>query len=282
MLVKNVTLNGVGFSDADARANRVVLDSFKNDVQLATFTLGRQTSPGTVVGRSVAQGRLFTVKGRVFGTEAERQAGVDLVNSAVRPDDLISGTSLLELVWEDFAGRMFKTAVQVYAMPEWEHEKADSVASFSFDLISPDATFDGFEDKSRNVTISNVNGAVMPFVVPLVLGADPGAFSANNAGNYPAPIRLEIIGEIENPKVTNRNNGRFYGLSGVTTTQFVLDATVRPLSVTDDGDDVSGFREAGSVTPMLMPGDNLISITGIYSPSAPPLVRMYWNDTYIA
>lgn len=282
MLVRNVTLNGISFSGELARANRVVLDSFKNDARLATFTLERQTSPGTVVGRSVAQGRLYSIKGNVFGTDAERQAGIDLVNAAVRPDDLISGTALLELAWEDLAGRLLKADVQVYSLPEWEHDVASPVASFSFELLSPDATFKGFSNQSRNVAISTVGGFVMPAVVPVILGGDPGAFTATNSGNYPAPVRVEIIGSIQDPKITNRNNGRFYGLTGITTTQFVLDGTIRPLSVTDEGSDVSGYRTAGSVTPMLVPGDNLISITGTFSPSAPPLVRFTWNDTYIA
>jgi len=272
----------VDFSGDSARANRVLLDGFRNETRLATFTLDRQTSQGTVVGRSVAQGRLITIRGKVFGTDEERQDGMDLVNSAVVPDDLISGTPLLEMYWQDLAGRTFKTNVQVYAMPTWEHDTASPVASFEFTLISPDATFKGDTDNIRQVQVSTVGGFILPAVVPVVLGGDPGAFTATNSGNYPAPVRVEILGEITDPKITNRNNGRFYGLDGVTTTSLVIDGTVKPLSVKDGTSDVSGYRLTGSLTPMLMPGDNLISITGTTDPLAPPTVRILWNDTYIA
>lgn len=282
MLVKNVTLNGIKLGSAESSENNIALTGFKRDVQLATFVLDRQTSPGSIVGRTLAKGRLYTITGFAFGTPEQKAAAMDVLAQAVRPDDLISGQPLIELLWQDFSGRNFRAEVQVYSMPEWTHENGDALAEFTFNLLSPSASYFGENPKARSVSLSTLGGMVFPTLLPKTLGGDPGAFVATNDGDYPAAVKIEVNGSIQDFKIRNIRNGRFYALSGVTTSALVIDGTKSPFTAKDGTVDVSGYRVAGSVTPMLLPGDNQISITGVFNPLLPPTVTFSWSDTYIS
>jgi hypothetical protein len=283
MLSRNVTVNGKSFSGATARTNRVSLERFTQDVTLATFQLQKQTAAGTILGRAVPAGRLFTLSGKVFGTDAERQAGIDWVNAACAPDDLISASPLFDLTWYDLDGTQFKTRAQVYEMPTWEHNVSSPVASWTFRLLSPDATFKGYVDESSAGSGSMFGGMTLSTVLPATMGGDTYLFTLTNAGNYPAPLKVTVTGAITDPQIRNLTNGRRYGLTGRATSSLVMDATVAPFSVLDAGSDVSGFRSAGSVSPMLSPGVNTLAVSGaLVDPLTPPSVTFEWNDTYIS
>lgn len=283
MLARNVTLNGKSFSGATARTNRVSLEKFDQDCQLATFQLAKQTAPGTILGRSVAAGRLFTLSGKVFGTDAERQAGIAWVNAACAPDDLISASPLLDLSWYDLIGTQFKTRAQVYEMPTWQHEVGSPVASWTVRLLSPDATFKGATDLTSSGPASFSGGMVLSTVLPAAMGGDTFVFSLVNAGNYPAPLKVTVTGAITDPQIRNLTNGRRYGLTGRATSLLVVDGTSAPFLVTDAGADVSGFRSAGSVSVMLSPGANSVAVSGaLVDPLTPPSVTFEWNDTFIS
>jgi phage-related protein len=120
----------------------------------------------------------------------------------------------------------------------------------------------------------------LPALYPAILGGETGAFTVTNAGDYPAPVKITIVGTVEDPNVRNVLNGRYYRLTGVTTTNLVIDGTAAPFTVEDGGLDVSGYRAAGSVTPMLSPGANTLAVTGTFTGT--PVVTVQWNDTFIS
>ena len=284
MNIAKLSLNGQSFADDVARTTGIVVEEVSKAANLATYTFQRQTGPGAIVGRSIAEARLFIVKGKVFGgTKALLQAAINRLDAAVRPDDLLN-SPLLPMQWEDRAGNGFKASVQVTKMPEYSGEVGDLFLDFEFQVLSPSATYSGSVDHSSAGAVGEFGGNTLPNLLPNVLAdVTTGALTITNAGNYPAPFKVTVSGAILEPKVFNATNGRFYGLTGRATSSLVLDGTASPFTAKDGDTDVSGWREPGSTTPLLSVGANTLIVLGkswTFGPT-PPTVTIQWNDAYI-
>ncbi len=81
--------------------------------------------------------------------------------------------------------------------------------------------------------------------------------TATNTGNFPALLRIEIVGTLVNPKIIIGD--RWYELN-TTTTNLVFTNENGKLSVTDNGVDVSAYRVTGSKNLFVQAGSNTVQV----------------------
>jgi len=285
MIIKNITYKWLDMSDANARTNGFVIQEVTKNLALRTTIFDRETYHGSIASNTIASGRFFTFKWQIFGfTDSERWNGEQRLNNIIKPEWFLweSNRGFYDLAWKDDSDTQYKVSAKVYKMPEYERELWSPVINFTFELYAEESTYQSYNSKTEAGIFGNIGGNILPNLLPNELDGVFWSFPITNDGNFIAPCRIEINWPIQNPKLTNLSNGRFYGLTGITTTALVLDNTGKIFIVEDAGVNVSGYRLAWSKLCFLEPWINNFLLTwDNYNPSNPVTITVTFNDTYI-
>lgn len=68
MILRDFTYKGVSLSDTLAGSTKIVIREVQKDVKLRTAIFDRTNYHGSTSSYTLSSGRLFTVKGVIFGT----------------------------------------------------------------------------------------------------------------------------------------------------------------------------------------------------------------------
>lgn len=142
------------------------------------------------------------------------------------------------------------------------------------------------ESQSSTTGAPSSSGGIpfpIPFPIPFGSGVVGGSVAATNAGNAPGHPRIQIVGPITSPAVTNTTTGEAIYLDGlvVTSAQTLIIETKPTRSVTVSGVSVAGsIRWADSTYPSLAPGANVIQFTG-GGTSGATTMTVFWRNSYL-
>jgi hypothetical protein len=108
---------------------------------------------------------------------------------------------------------------------------------------------------------------VVPFIVPVILGATPGTASVllNNYGDLASYPTFVINGPIFNPKITNNSTGEYIGLNinlGAGQSAIIQYDQDSAPSLSANGINVYGDLTQGSTLFKIKPGNVALTLTG--------------------
>jgi len=238
---------------------RVIIDYVDHNTVLRTDINEKANWHWSYSSDTLASGRIFKFTGKVFGTDKEnRELAKRALNFCIQPDGqpYTYGRGFYDLTRTDGAGLNKIVKAKVYKAPEYS--SGGSGANFEnveFELLAENETIFTDERKEVNGVVWGSSLWIMTldttFPVPL---DDFEAISwnliCNNEWNRQTPLRLEINGEVKNPKIINLTNSMGYKL-GKTTTKLVYDNINtendprKNLLITDNGVNISEFRING-------------------------------------
>lgn len=314
MIINSITYRWVNFSDSQANTNNIVITDVNKTVNLRTQIYPRQNYHWTNSSFTLAEWRLFTFTWQIFwATKTERQNWQTRLWNIIKPEWLPDSTNdwFYELTWKDDWGTQYKLDAKVYKMPEYSNWLNDPVIKFTFELYSEKSWYKWYTDQSFSSwaeterwdsTISRwdsnwtwwwVWSVIYWFfgwiTLWTILWTTLWSSSWNyweslitNSWNFIAPVKIQLIWSIQNPRIHNLTNSRSYRLTWITTTNLIIDNRERPFVVTNDGIDISSYRQAWSKSIVLEPWSNTILVTwDDFVPDSPLELTLSYNYAYI-
>jgi len=276
MLIHNVNFNWYSLSDSIAKSNNLVLEDVEKTVDLRIEIFNKQNSNGGISTDWLASPRLFTFSGTIFGDRAWSQNWQELLSNMLRLWDWKK-----ELSWEDDGWNKYKTQAKLYSMPVFSTNIDNDIVWFTFELLSDNAEYISFESKTTTGGLGVLGGITLWTTLWTTLSWIIDSFTVNNLWDFRALTRVEITGNLVNPKLQNLTNWKFYQLNR-TTNNLIYDNTSDPVIVTDDGVNVRWDRASGSTGIVLEPWENkLILISDNYSIDNTVTVKITFNDTFL-
>lgn len=286
MIIHKITYRGVDLSDTLGLTTRIVIQDVQKDVKLRTQLFSKENYHGSNSSQTLADGRLFSFKGVIFGDRSQKATGQQILNDIIKPEWLPSDTQrwFYELSWFDDAWVEMKVQAKVYTMPKYENELWEPIINFTFELYSEEATYKWFTDKTDSAWYGLYGWMTLPSVLPFNLNDYVWITSITNNGNFVSPLRIEIIGSIMNPKILNLTTGRYYKLDWYTSIDLVIDNTSNIFLVEDNWVNVKSYRAAWSQLLFLeVWSNNIVLLWDDYNVNWNTVtVNYYWNDTYIS
>lgn len=320
MLWKNYTYKGFTLSDDTALLNNIVLQDVKKWITLNTTVFNKQTYHGSILSNTLASGRLFTFSWQIFWkTKEERANWQKKLNDIIKPEWIFWDNQWfydLNFFQDDWS--RVKCKARVYTMPDYQTSvEQNYIINFTFDLFVQEPYFVSYEDKSVDQTVSTLMWwntlpnllpntlnwfIVITYTQENILDVDgnilldvegneimdlvqnpTGTFpNANNLWNFDWPVRIQVIWELENPKITNLTNWRFYSLEWITTNDLIIDNTGKEFIVTDEWVNVKSFRWSGSKQLLISPGINEFNVSADnLSIDSTYRIIINYNDYYI-
>lgn len=285
MIIRDITYKGVSLSDANAYANRIKINSVTKDVKLRTAVYDRANWHGANSSYTLASWRLFTFEGQIFGVDrSSRFTGQNLLNSIIVPESNPNETNkgFYSLTWIDDGWNEMECMAKVFTMPKYEHVVWSDIIAFTFELYSEEAYYTWVGENVENWVYWVIGGVSLPVYLPTPLYGIDWAFTVENTGNFASQCKIEIIGNIVNPKISNITAGSFYGIEA-TTSDLIIDTRSVPAIITDAGSDVSAYRMPWSQYITVLPGINTFILTGDnFTYDNTVTVQVTYKDTYIS
>jgi hypothetical protein len=117
------------------------------------------------------------------------------------------------LEFEDDAGDIVNIMCQVYSVPKYNTAELGSMnMSGTFELYAPDPVYRGTEELEATGGYGFIGGTQLGTQLGTPLNHKIGEVVINNEGNWASPLRVDIVGEIVNPKMQNLTANTFYGV----------------------------------------------------------------------
>lgn len=319
MIGKLFKYKGFTFDDNTALGNQIVLQNVDKSLPLRTSIFNKQNYHWANSSLTLWSGRLLTFTWKIFGETREKRAiGQKRLNDIIRPEGIFwENKGFYELSWMQDDWSQVKCQAKVYRMPEYSTNiETDFIIDFSFDLYVEESYFLSKEDKSNETTaITLLWWITLPCTLPAVMNwyiiitfenvplydvewnqlidvewnelftKEPiwaGNFpNANNLWNFEWPCGILLEAELENPRITNLSNGRFYGLN-TTTTSLVIDNRNWKFIVEDEWVNVKQYRQSGSKQLFLSPWINeFVVFADNLSADTTYTITIFYNDYYI-
>lgn len=260
--------------------NLVLSNQIKQST-LRTATFQNQNNHWSYTSRTLWSWRLFTFKGSIYWTKAQRQEAMDYLNNVMQPEGLFIDTEwFYTLTWQDYSNREFKTEAKVYWGVKYSHDIWSPVIEFSFELYSNEFEYLSTTEQTWTWWIARMWWVNLWTTLWTTLSWVIWSFTVINWWNFEAWCKVRIQWTLENPKMTNLTNGTSYYLEWITTTDLVVDNRWTDFIVEDNSVNVEQYRSKGS-TIMLSKWSNEIFVTwDNYEIWNTVVVTVTWNDTY--
>ena len=284
----------------------IILDDVIFNVSARTQINPNQLYHWWKATKTLSNLRLFTVYGKIVWVDSSaRGKAMRVLNQYTWY--IWVWEEYFELKFEDFNWWEYKCQAKIYATPNFESSvwsKWEPTIDFNFELLSNTAEYISYTNKLQTEVINQwpiwddfdfwndnqvwddeIQNAMVSWWVELWVElwnelAEVRWINVINLWNFVARCKIQVIWNTENLKIINNTNWRFYWLTWKNTTNFVLDNTWKKFIAEDVWVDVSSFRDSWSVSILLNPWINIITlqseldITGLE-------FRILYNDTYI-
>ena len=279
MRIKSFQYKWVNIS-TEAITNWVILDDIQYSLNTRTQIYNNELFHWWTASKTLWNLRLYTISGKIVWMTAEaRENAMRTLNSIAI---IWTWNEYFEFKFEDFTSWEYKSNCKVYTPISFDtQEKWVPIINFSFELLS-----DKPEYVSYSTTIDNTSydpsvyfawwielGVVLWTELDWVNGIE-----VNNLWNFTARCKIQLIWNLVNPKIINHTNNRAYWLS-TTTSNLVIDNTWTTFKVEDVGVDVSSNRTSWSVSILLNPWVNVLTLIAD-NDTTWTQVNIYFNNTF--
>ena len=283
MIGKNFIYKWLNMSDENASSNNFVLQEVNKNVWYRSIVKDKQNYHWSDASPTLASGRLFTFEFIIFWDRTQRANWQKLLESVIVPEYNPWKTSwLYTLQWTNDEWINVKIQAQVYWGIRYNTSRVWSYdISWSFELFAPDPVYQWLITKTNFWTYWRNGGCKLWTTLWVKLDEMLAEITFENTWNWTAPVRIEVVWNIENPKIKNITADTFYWLSR-TCNDLLIDWTWTWLIVTDEWVNVKADRMSGSEILRVLPWENtfLLSWTN-FSYDSDVEWNIYFNDSYL-
>lgn len=268
-----------------------VLQNIDKNVPLRTDTFDNANYHGGYTSATLAGGRLFTFVGKVCALTKEKrgQAWRILMNKLQpEPNPNVLSRWFYDLTWTDDDGSLRTVKAKVFNHPQPSNGVIDpenTVIDFVFELYAETEKVYDPVVNTETGGIGTHGGMTLPTPIPDYLSWFAGYIECENEGNRDAPLKVQVVWSVINPKIINITNQQSYRLgtptNPYTSTNLVYDnrnlnnVITERLVVTDNNVDVKKERSSWSDI-YLSPWVNYIIVLGTGTAN----VTVTRRDTY--
>lgn len=248
-----------------------------NEITYEARIFQNQNSDGVYSSNVMTGARFFEFTGRIFWTKAEKELAYAKIKEAIRSEDFpgLLNRGFYPLRWTDKRGQDVEIMAKVYR-PFTTSESKFWTLIFKFTLLADQPIYYSVIESRASWGIGNMGGNAIPNTIPNILNTWENAIIVENHGDKKAPIFIQIIGNIENPRITNYTTGQ--SLKILKTTQVLMvDNTKKPFMVSDGTQNIKVHKRGDYI--YLAPWQNriIVSIEG-GDPEASVLIK--YRDHY--
>lgn len=164
-----------------------------------------------------------------------------------------------------------------------EGERTGSYQTIGFSIYVPSGTITNGNLNSVTLTQTGVaSGAVLPWTLPILLGAVSGSATLANSGNGYATIDIEITGPGEGFTILNQTTNKLFKVDGLTLTAGQkIQITGDDLTVTQSGVSIFEFVTSDSQFITLAPGNNTLALYVDSGGTSDTKAVITWYNTYV-
>lgn len=268
-----------------------VLQNIDKNVPLRTDTFDNANYHGWYSSATLAGGRLFTFAGKVCALTKEKrwQAWRILMNKLQpEPNPNVLSRWFYDLTWTDDDGSLRTVKAKVFTHPQPSNGVVDpenTVIDFVFELYAETEKVYDPVVNTETGGIGTHGGMTLSTPIPDYLSWFAWYIECNNEGNRDAPLKVQVVWSVTNPKIINITNQQSYRLgtptNPYTSTNLVYDnrnlnnVITERLVVTDNNVDVKKERSSWSDI-YLSPWINYIIVLGTGTAN----VTVTRRDTY--
>lgn len=220
--------------------------------------------------------RVFTFSGKFYGTYEEKNLAFAKLKEIIKTEDFpsIVNRGFYPLKWTDERGIDVETIAKVYKPLEVERD--GNLINFTFTLVSEDPIYYAQATKTVTGGIGVLGGNVLTHVLPNTLLSGTNKITVNNEGDRKTGFYIEVVGNLDNPRITNITTGQSLKIEKSTTALKVDNRTV-PFTITDAGANAKQFKNGAFV--YIVPGINelLVSCENYQSEDQADVTIVYRN-----
>ncbi len=263
MRVHNFTYKSLNFSDSQARVNNFAIQSVQYGLNLMTQVFEKTTWHWAYSTNTLSWGRILTISWTIFWTtRADRWNAQQRLQSIIKPEYYLEivNRGFYEFTFENDNWDILKWQAKVYSDIRYEDTVDSPLINFSFDLMAENPAFQSYSQHSANGFDWFIGWVKLWTKLWVKLDEQIWELTITNAGNRNAPVKIQVIWDIDYPTIKNLTNWRSYGLDKSTKNVF-FDNTWWTLVVTDEWINVKWYRTAWSKLIFLDPWINKIILT---------------------
>jgi len=266
MLGKNFIYDGVAipYTAAEGRAAGWYADILWTTPAVRNVQISRQDFHGAISRPTFADGRLIQIRGEIFDTAKADRGTIrnTIANLFLIEAFPTESNELKKLEFTDDDGTEWFIWAKVYELPEYEHERGDAIINFFLQLYAPSPLILSKEMESESGIYGVWGGVVLPVELPFALDDAINSFECVNSGNFAAPAKITVTGEISNPKIFNLTTGKYFEFTMEMVADDVLIIDTDQNVATLNGVNVLADRAAGSNWLFVNSGTNIFVLTG--------------------
>ena len=289
MLGKNFIYDGVSipYTTAEGRAEGWYADINWATPSVRNVQTARQDFHGMVSKPTFAEGRLIEVSGEVFATSKTDRgtirnviANLFTIESFPAEED-----EFKKLEFTDDDGVEWFIWAKVYAMPQYENERADPIIRFFTQLYAENPIIFSKNLQSASGIYGMYGGITLPTTLPIALSGAINNFSCVNTGNFASPATITVTGEIENPKILNTATGRYFQFNITMVAGDELIINTENVTATLNGVNVLADRTEGSNWLYIRPGSNDFILIGDdfdFDDQSKATIKVEWYNAKLA
>jgi hypothetical protein len=164
-----------------------------------------------------------------------------------------------------------------------EGERTGAYQTIGFSIYVSAGTITNGNLNSATLSQTGVpTGAVLPWTLPVLLGAVSGSATLANAGNGYATVDIEITGPGEGFTIFNQTTGILFKVDGLTLTAGQkIQITGDDLTVTQSGTSIFQFVTPESTFITLAPGNNNLALYVDSGATSDTQAVITWYNTYV-
>lgn len=230
----------------------------------SNFETPRSDFHGSISKPTFARSRLIEVKGEIFNVlKTGRGSAKNTIANLFKIQDFPSESNeLRDLQFTDDDNTDWVIPCKVYTMPDYTHEKGDSVIYLFFQLYAPNPLIRSAALQTVSGQYGLLGGVSLPVELPAALFGTVGAIEVVNDGNFAAPATITITGEITNPKIINLTTGRYFQINETMNAGDVLVLDTERATAKLNGVNILASRADGSNWLYVNSGTNYFLLAG--------------------
>ncbi len=293
MIGKNRKFRSLDFTESTQKTSQqtnwysVVVQNVNMQTGLRTDINERANYHGSYSSETLANGRTFSFDCiAIWETKSKRATIRNTIVSTLQPpgNPWVTNRWFYKLYFQDDAGNDKYARCKVLNLPDPQNWLDDPLISFTFSLYCETEKIYWNTLKTASGGIATVWGTTFSTTFPTTFTWYAWTISCNNEWNWDAPMKVSVIGTVENPKIINVTNGQKYRIDK-TTTNLILDNRNEDnnpkenLIVTDAWVNIKWYRDSWA-SVFLEQWINKIAVLAD-SYSAGTTVDITFRDTYI-
>lgn len=255
---RNWEYKGLQLSNSQNPYNFQV-DDVANEIVYEGKIFSNDNSDGVYSSNITTWARYFEFTGRIYGTKTEKELAYKKLKEVIKSEDFpsITNRGFHTLKWTDKRWQAVQIQAKVYKALTTK-ESAHNMLEFSFTLLADEPLYKSQSETIENGGLWRLWGNTMGNTMGNALNEGTDTITITNNWDKKAPVYIQILWALTNPRITNITTGQSLKILQDTTI-LVVDNRTKPFIITENGVNIKASKRWEYI--YLAPWDNEVVIT---------------------